>query len=528
VSAVTTYQKRLAGIRASTANAVMAQWDQLPNYEKPVTESFARRVTPIVASGQLLAARTTAAYIGRRTGLRMPAMTAAAVTGQAARNVDPLEEYQRPFGHMWSALGDGTAYPDAVKMGRARLGIYVVTDVWLAMRAATEVIDKATPKITSWVRVADGGACPDCSAADGMETSAAGDLAGHPNCFPGDTVVSASAKVAFRRWYAGKVVTITTASGQELTATGNHPILTDTGWVPAHLLSEGDNVVRGTVQHRRPYEQHRPARIEDVWSAGAVSGLRRMPIAPEDFHGDGTHGEVDVVDALGLLPSESNASRGQQFGQHGLMWGRGSGRHFLRRCPLHSLVDGGLPAPSGAVGSGDLSSSLVLAQSGHLHGRDLGQRASGYAGLLQPPSDQGPRDPEPLGYGPFSLASEIGLRNLGRFDRKPAGPRFDAPSVEFANDHRGAHASRGLDLLRRLAGQVQLDRIVSLSVRDFSGHVFNLSTVEGWYCANSLVVSNCGCTSEPRTSGDPSSEAADPSVIDVQHHDELGAVLVAA
>jgi hypothetical protein len=29
-------------------------------------------------------------------------------------------------------------------------------------------------------------------------------------------------------------------------------------------------------------------------------------------------------------------------------------------------------------------------------------------------------------------------------------------------------------------------------------------------------------------SGDPSSEAADPSVIDVQHHDELGAVLVAA
>lgn len=181
-AATKTYQTRLAGIRRSTAAAVTGAWDRLDNYDKPGTAAFAARVAPTVASGQLLAARLTAAYVARQTGVRMPAMTKANVTGEAARNVDPIEEYQRPFGLVWSTLAKGTPYTEALEMGRTRLGLLVATDVWLATRTANEVIDKATPQITRWVRVADAGACAECSAADGQELASAADFAGHPGC----------------------------------------------------------------------------------------------------------------------------------------------------------------------------------------------------------------------------------------------------------------------------------------------------------------------------------------------------------
>lgn len=182
MTAVRVYQQRLAAIRKSTATAVIAQWDQLPEYNKPVTEGFARRVVPIVAAGQLLAARTTSAHVARQTGLVMPRMTKANVTGQAARPVDPMEEYQRPFGHMWSEIGKGALYGDSIKAGRNYLGLLAVTDVLLATRAASAVIDWVVSEITSWVRVADAGACDVCDAIDGAVYAQAEDFEVHPNC----------------------------------------------------------------------------------------------------------------------------------------------------------------------------------------------------------------------------------------------------------------------------------------------------------------------------------------------------------
>jgi hypothetical protein len=64
-----------------------------------------------------------------------------------------------------------------------------------------------------------------------------------------------------------------------------------------------------------------------------------------------------------------------------------------------------------------------------------------------------------------------------------------------------AHAQIGKNLHQLLAGQVALDRIVEVGRVDFSGHVYNLNTTEGWFTANTLVVSNCDCQHLPV--GDP-------------------------
>jgi hypothetical protein len=59
------------------------------------------------------------------------------------------------------------------------------------------------------------------------------------------------------------------------------------------------------------------------------------------------------------------------------------------------------------------------------------------------------------------------------------------------------YAAVGLDLLQRLSGQVELDRVVFSRSIDFRGHVYSLTSSEGWHTANSLIVSNCDCINAP-------------------------------
>ncbi len=183
MSALTVYQSRLKAIRLRTATMVAAEWDDLPDLDQSRRTGFARKVTPIVASGQLLAAKTTAAHIARTVKMQPVAIQPGQVVGAASRRgLDPLEEYQRPFGAAWKALGNGADLEEAKRVGRSRLTDLAVMDVWLAMRTATTIIDAATPRITGWVRVADAGACDLCSAVDGSPMGAAAEMAGHPGC----------------------------------------------------------------------------------------------------------------------------------------------------------------------------------------------------------------------------------------------------------------------------------------------------------------------------------------------------------
>jgi len=198
----------------------------------------------------------------------------------------------------------------------------------------------------------------------------------HPMCVVGGTIVSGPRPVAsMTRWYEGEVVDIHTVGGHHLTVTPNHPILTPQGWVPAGLLSEGDDVVCGSRLERDltaltspfvdPDDYQVPSLIEDV--AGSLGQSRgvvpiSVPVAPEHFHGDGVGSDICVVRTDGL--SE------QRLG---------------------------------------------------------GERES-----------------------------------LNRF--------------------LGAHA-----------GEISLDRITKLRVRDFAGHVYNLQTKTGWYLANGIVTHNCMC-----------------------------------
>ncbi|NHZ94563.1 Hint domain-containing protein [Massilia sp. CCM 8734] len=70
----------------------------------------------------------------------------------------------------------------------------------------------------------------------------------------------------------------------------------------------------------------------------------------------------------------------------------------------------------------------------------------------------------------------------------------DVGALQNIEDGDIADAELGRNILDGGAGAVFLDDVISVNVRQFSGHVYNLETVGGWYSANGIVTHNCRST----------------------------------
>lgn len=336
----------------------------------------------------------------------------------------------------------------------------------------------------------------------------------HPNCFPADTLTTSPSgiKAADRRWYEGKMVTVHTASGQKLTGTPNHPVLTTEGWIGLGALEEGDKVVRHSIEVEpdtvvNPDDVEVPTPIGEVFSSLLESVEVRpvtVPTSAEDFHGDGVDGDVDIVFTDGLLRNWRQAATLEELGEGQLLVGGVgevgllAGRTLLEGvdvvdhapggcvsggCEFEPVLPGGLGVTLGSL----LGGGKVNAESGHPLG-DLGLVGAehvcdfclGVPGLVQGGGV------EVVGRGGVvgSLASTPEDGGLLSGEGNASVPK---PDVDPAlTDSEG-----GRDLYDALAGEVTLDEIVHIDVSDFAGHVYNLETGSGWYHANSIIVHNC-------------------------------------
>lgn len=309
----------------------------------------------------------------------------------------------------------------------------------------------------------------------GSLDEAIGDGLLHPNCFPGDVLVSAPSGViaADTRWYEGPLVVIHTAGGDELPVTPNHPVLTPEGWVLAGALKIGQRVLRyrGDVERvalGRPDDEQVPARIGDVFDAlrkASSMPAVRVPVAPEQFHGDGIGSDVHVVLTDGLL----RHGVGQKC-SHGQLLGSGvRARPLLAASAPFEVLAGARHPAYGVMGGGGELGALL---GGHSLGAPLGGLAAGNGGeaYLDPPADAALPD-----------------------------------------------AESGRKVVLALAGLVEADQVIDLSWREFAGHVYNLQTGDGWYVASGIVVHNCthrlnaylpGATRIPQNTANPEGDAA--------------------
>lgn len=271
-----------------------------------------------------------------------------------------------------------------------------------------------------------------------------------PNCMVPGTAVSGAFEAGLKAAYSGPVINIETRRGHRLTVTPNHPVLTPSGWVAAHLLSEGQNVVSGVDKHLVLSSvwdldnQQTPARVEDVFNAFLSERDSICQVGCDDLHGDArfTDSHVEVVSAKRELCLPTDHVGNFQF--------------------VPADVEQSLVASSGTCELG--LSAVLLPAPGDVGGSDLS--------LPLAAVHEGPFRPLRVG-----LASGL-----------------DVVKPEYAIDERPTHAEFVRELVGRSAGLVELDEIVNLSVGEFTGHVFDLQTATGWMLADGIVISNCRCS----------------------------------
>lgn len=309
-------------------------------------------------------------------------------------------------------------------------------------------------------------------------------------CLPGDALVDgAYATAAYRRWYSGPMVAVHTIGGREFTGTPNHPVLTPRGWVGLGQLLDGDRLLCDSRSVKLPgatgdeHVEARPIPISQVFDAAQAIGVaRRERTAQPDFHGDRPEGHVDVLGSFGVLTMGRFAKIDK------------------------GLVDQILP-PSEAE-----QVALACERAPFPRGDSIDQ-ATGLLGV--PPFQTGGRDDAPDGLQVRPVRDAEALARftcrvpghdllLGEVSpqrwtlapvREEAGASVGERAQHAAPEQDQAYLVRpetGLSGHALVAepGQVEVDEVVSIEVRDWSGHVYNLTTVDGYFVSGGVYTGN--------------------------------------
>lgn len=285
---------------------------------------------------------------------------------------------------------------------------------------------------------------------------------------PGTVVSGPIPEGACRSEYSGDLVSIRTASGKHLSGTPDHPILTVTGWRLLKDLRPGDEVISHVGQEWNPgvvpHEVQVPSRIEDVLGSGKpvlLSGPTRR-----DLDGDVTYREVHVVAPDGGLRSPLASTFGQPVSELALIPGTEHGPLFSGLSDSTQRLFGPLASSAGGVGGAEHGPTLRF-------------------GGVRPPITHALRP------GGVSLRG-VPLALVGsELDAFFSSAGLHPGAAQVVSDYPTADAEGGAELLRALASNVTPDKIVSLSVREFRGHVWDLQTPPRWYFTNGIVSHNC-------------------------------------
>ena len=510
---------------ALTAVAFAGQGD----YRDAAADAFVAAMVPLVQASQQTMASLTSAYLAHLTSA-MAGGTAAPVgvppeVLSNLRGVDPADVYRRPYVQVWTDLSKGKSLDTAVAAGNRRAQSIVATDLQLAKTRAAGWVMQSDKRVVGYRRVLVGAhSCGMCIVASSVRYHKSNLMPIHPGCVVGSTPVSNVVstlgnptlgvnviKAATRRSYTGKLIIITTALGNQVTITPNHPVLTDKGWIPADRVTKGHRLVQSSINQRAisgsPQENQTPALIKDVWRSASVFGFVSVPLATQDFHGDGSDGEVNIVYTDGNFSSVLDRVVIQPSSELSFMSRHGSGISFPGLGSFAPFFPSSGPTGGGQVSRTSLRSSLF---GGHLcstHQASVRSAAMRDAGLFERSSDSATlhtvlRGESQLGK---SLGVLVGDDVVRQLSPSSSPRRFDPAAAEFSGQGLGVYVNLGRSLLDRLAGQVSLDCVISVSSTDVTAcHVYNLHTDEGWYSAGGLVVSNCDCAIAPILGyGDP-------------------------
>ncbi len=117
---------------------------------------------------------------------------------------------------------------------------------------------------------------------------------------PSSIINDADIKKMTRRLYNGKMIVFQTSSGNKLTVTPNHPILTGSGWKLARFINKRDCVIScntgiGIVSKNFNIKNIKSS-VEEIFNSFYKTWTRvRMPSIVVNFHGESVDKDVDVI-----------------------------------------------------------------------------------------------------------------------------------------------------------------------------------------------------------------------------------------
>lgn len=336
------------------------------------------------------------------------------------------------------------------------------------------------------------------------------------NCFLPGTKVQGTFELGLKSFYTGEAVEITTGTGQCLAVTANHPVLTGRGWLPAHQVKEGDNLLAdgGEIQPLPSpilNNQHAPTRVEDVFESLGTDGTGILDIAAFQFHND-THlrkSEVHVAGADAHLLYRVQTKRRQRIQKICFIDAdriavnrraaaySSTHRRITRQVELlDNTVDIAIRAASNLC---DLAAATILGVKIQLDNlfcafarSGLSPRPSGCTLTFNPA--RGSFDGAPfalLGFPPTARRDAVCQQPLA--DNVTADPVAFGQSVftlpiEIVNDDGVYHVIRDMGTHFR--------ETAALAIRKFhySGHVYDFQTENGIIAANGIITHNCRCT----------------------------------
>jgi len=300
----------------------------------------------------------------------------------------------------------------------------------------------------------------------------------------------------------GNLVIIKTATGRELSCTPNHPILTNSGWIPANVLNVGDNVVANGASEWAGSgdgdNQYIPTTIHEITESFFSSRKvlpRPVPMTSKDFHGDGADSKVGIVYSDSFLTSEDDTFICQHCGDRFLISGESSTADALNGLSFEQLR-ANIPL---------LSSNSIMRVTGEsepLFGRhpcnsgellltsvpDVDSRILEGSGnnLATCPNDRS--NASDANTSLIDTKSNIDIN----IDKLVTG--INTGLVEPVYNGSDINIEHISNLLAGFSGSMFLDEIISVEINPFHGYVLNIETVDGWYTANGIITHNCRCT----------------------------------
>jgi len=301
---------------------------------------------------------------------------------------------------------------------------------------------------------ADPECCDLCAEKDGQVYTideAQGVIPVHPNCLPGDSLVSPCGRISgvTKRWYEGKMIVIKTASGNVLRCTPNHPIFTSIGLLPSSSLNIGSYVIsyRGS---KRPF-----FRIFSSFLKSPGVTACKVPSSSKYFHGDGIGSKVAIVASNRFLMDGANTSFFKHHFKLNLFIRKIRRIFFDSLSMLTFCLPRNLSASCGLMGVSNLPFSLL---GGHLF---------------------------PLKNPSLTMRSDMNSRIHESFSNYVSGDSISFRKSQFRN-------TRFIKRNDFFSGK--LDQVTHLNTTFYKGFVYNLETSKSYYIANNIASHNCECT----------------------------------